>query len=213
MAVEGAGSSEPDVDATRVRAIGLISQLLTAALAAQDATEKQEPLRMDVWSEERLELWKANAQLIDTITMEFHFASGAHRDNDVPENEHVPTPAQERFYNEAGSLADLLAAVGHPRSAHYLLKTLEFFIDVDPRGVFLRIAATIRGGQKWRYEYDNLADDLFVRIVERYLAEYRSLLQQDAECSAALVEILDIFVRAGWLSARRLTYGLDEIYR
>lgn len=209
-AVDG---SEPDVDARRLRAIGLIDQLLTAALVAQDAIEQQEPRRMDEWAEERMQQWKANAQLIDTINMEFFFASGAHRDQNTPESEHIPTLAQERFYAEAGALAERLASVGHPRVAHHLLETLEFFIDVDPRGVFLRIAATIHGGQKWQYEYDNLAGDLFVRIVERYLAEYRSLLQQDAECSTALVDILDIFVRAGWLSARRLTYGLDEIYR
>jgi hypothetical protein len=205
--------SEPDVDARRLRAIGLVDQLLTAALLAQDAIEQQEPRRMDEWAEERMQQWKANAQLIDTINMEFFFASGAHRDQNAPESEHIPTVAQERFYAEAGALADRLASVGHPRVAHHLLETLEFFIDVDPRGVFLRIAATIHGGQKWQYEYDILAGDLFVRIVERYLAEYRSLLQQDAECSTALVDILDIFVRAGWLSARRLTYGLDEIYR
>jgi len=131
----------------------------------------------------------------------------------TPENEHVPTDAHKRFYEEAGALADQLATAGYPTCAHHLLETLEFFIDVDPRGAFLRIAATIRGGQRFGYQYDTLAPALFVRIVERYLAEHRSLLQQDAECSAALVDMLDIFVRAGWPEARRLTYGLDEIYR
>jgi hypothetical protein len=209
-AVDG---SEPDIDERRLRTIALVEQLLDGALKAQAAVEQPEPRRMDQWSEERVREWKGCAEVIDTINMEFHFASGAHRDQNTPEDEHVPSPAQERFYNETGALADQLTAIGHPRVAHHLLETLEFFIDVDPRGVFLRMAATIRGGQKWRYEYDNLAGDLFVRIIERYLAEHRSLLQQDAECSAALVDILDIFVRAGWPSARRLTYGLDEIYR
>jgi hypothetical protein len=209
-AVDG---SEPDVDAQRLRAIGLIDELLTAALAGQEAIEQREPRNMNEWSQERLDEWKANAQLIDTINMEFHFASGAHRDQNTPESEHVPTSAQRRFYDEAGSLADRLATAGYPSCAHHLLETLEFFIDVDPRGAFLRIAATIRGGQRWGYEGDVLAPAVFVRIVERYLAEHRSLLQQDAECSAALVDILDIFVRAGWPAARRLTYGLDEIYR
>ena len=205
--------SEPDIDAQRLRAIGLIDRLLTATLNAQADIEQPEPRRMEEWSEERLQQWQGNAQIIDKVNLEFFFASGAHRDQTVPESGHVPTPAQARFYDEAGALADRIATVGHPRVAHHLLETLEFFIDIDPRGVFLRIAATIHGGQKWGYQYDNLAGDLFVRIVERYLAEHRTLLQQDAACSAALVEILDIFVRAGWLSARRLTYGLDEIYR
>jgi hypothetical protein len=205
--------SEPDVDARRLRAIGLITQLLTSALAGQAAIEQQEPRNMNEWTQERLDEWKTNAQLIDTINMEFHFASGAHRDQGTPENEHVPTDAHKRFYEEAGALADQLATAGYPTCAHHLLETLEFFIDVDPRGAFLRIAATIRGGQRFGYQYDTLAPALFVRIVERYLAEHRSLLQQDAECSAALVDMLDIFVRAGWPEARRLTYGLDEIYR
>jgi hypothetical protein len=205
--------SEADIDAQRLRAIGLIDQLLTAALAGQEALEQQEPRNMNEWSQERLDEWKDNAQLIDTINMEFYFASGAHREQNTPEDEHVPTAAQRRFYDEAGSLADRLATAGYPSCAHHLLETLEFFVDVDPRGAFLRIAATIRGGQRWGYQYDVLAPAVFVRIVERYLAEHRTLLQQDAECSAALVDILDIFVRAGWPAARRLTYGLDEIYR
>ncbi len=132
--------SEPDVDAQRLRAVGLLDELLTAALAGQEAIEQQEPRNMNEWSQERLDEWKANAQLIDTINMEFHFASGAHRDQNTPESEHVPTPAQRRFYDEAGSLAPL-ATAGYPSCAHHLLETLEFFIDVDPLGAFLRIAA------------------------------------------------------------------------
>jgi hypothetical protein len=209
-AVDG---SEPDLDAQRLRAIGLIDQLLTAALDAQHTIEQQSQQNMTEWPRQRLGEWRANAQLIDTINMEFHFASGAHRDQNTPADEHVPTPAQRRFYDEAGSLADRLATAGYPSCAHHLLETLEFFIDVDPRGAFLRIAETIRGGQRWGYQYDTLAPAVFVRIVERYLAEHRSLIQQDADCSAGLVDVLDIFVRAGWPAARRLTYGLDEIYR
>jgi hypothetical protein len=205
--------SEPDIDATRARALGLVERLLAAATSAQKAIVEQHHQGMEEWPEEALEQWKAAAGLIDTINMEFYFASGAHRDNNVSEGEHQPTPLQERFYGEAGPIADRLTEIGYPRVAHHLLETLEFFIDVDPRGVFLRMAATIRAGRRWGYQYDNLAEGLFVRIVERYLAEHRTLLQQDADCSKALVEILDIFVRAGWTSARRLTYGLDQIYR
>ena len=79
----------------------------------------------------------------------------------------MPTAAQRRFYDEAGSLADRLATAGYPSCAHHLLETLEFFVDVDPRGVFLRIAATIRRGQRWGYQYDVLAPAVFVCITER----------------------------------------------
>jgi hypothetical protein len=118
-----------------------------------------------------------------------------------------------RFYSEASGIIDGLIDIGLPRVADHLLETLEHFVDVDPRGVFMRIVSTIRAGQPYGYQYDNLAEPLFVRLVERYLAEHRTMLQQDLECGRALVEILDIFVRAGLPSAPRLTYGLSEIYR
>jgi hypothetical protein len=50
-------------------------------------------------------------------------------------------------------------------------------------------------------------------LVERYLAEYRTIFREKAECRHVLIEILDIFVQAGWPSARRLTYRMEEIFR
>jgi hypothetical protein len=92
-------------------------------------------------------------------------------------------------------------------------RPLEHFIDVDPRVFFMRIVGTIRAGRPWGCQYDTMAEGLFVRLVERYLAEHRTMLLQDDECRSALIEILDTFVRAGWQSARRITYGRSDIYR
>ena len=79
--------------------------------------------------------------------------------------------------------------------------------------MFRRIARAIRGGEAAGYQFDSLAADLFVRLLEVYLAEHRAMLQRDAEARARLIEILDVFVRAGWPKARRLTYGLHELFR
>ena len=169
---------------------------------------------MDEWSEEALSKWRDVMKLIDNITSELYFASGAYdarKDRGVLPR--APSDAEIRFYPEASGIIDALVDIGVPRVAHHLLETLEHFVEVDPRGVFLRIVKTIRAGQPYGYQYDNLAEPVFVRIVERYLAEHRTMLQQDLECSRALVEILDVFVRAGWPSARRLTHGLSDIYR
>ena len=68
-------------------------------------------------------------------------------------------------------------------------------------------------GKRWNYQFEGLAADLIVRIVERYLAEYRSLLVENIECRTALRESLDVFVQAGWPAARRLSYRLDDIFR
>ena len=58
-----------------------------------------------------------------------------------------------------------------------------------------------------------MAENVLVGIVERYLAEYREIFQKDEDARQALVAILDTFVRAGSVGARRLSYGLDGIFR
>ena len=58
-----------------------------------------------------------------------------------------------------------------------------------------------------------MAAEYIVRIVERYLAEYRHLLQEDPEYRIALRKTLDAFVEAGWPAAQQLSYRLDEIFR
>ena len=79
--------------------------------------------------------------------------------------------------------------------------------------VFLCIGRVVRTGQQGGYQYESLAADLIVRLVEQYLADYPTLLQEDEECRHTLIEILDIFVLAGWSTARRLTYRLEDIFR
>jgi len=58
-----------------------------------------------------------------------------------------------------------------------------------------------------------MAVDLLVEVIERYLAEQRNLLQEDLQCREELIDILETFVNAGWPSARRLSYRMEEIFR
>lgn len=105
------------------------------------------------------------------------------------------------------------ADIGLVPIAHHLLETLEVLIPYDPSGVFRRVVAVIRGGRKGRYQYDRMAEEILVRVVERYLADYRSIFQRDEEARRALIEILDTFVQVGSEGARRLSYGLEGIFR
>jgi hypothetical protein len=155
------------------------------------------------------------SQIINTIGTESYFASGAYA---LKQQQHTAdrkplTQEQERFYREAGPLLDLLADVGFPSVAHHLLELLEVFIPCDAAGIFLRIGRVIRGGKKSGYQYESLAVDLMVGLVERYLAEYRPLLREQHECRQTLLDILDTFVQVGWPQARRLAYRLEEIYQ
>jgi hypothetical protein len=208
---------DPQQDAIRQRAFDLLTRLLDAAHNGLRTIQAAHmPAPFNTWPEAEQKNARALAQLIDHIGNEIYFASGAYdlkRQGGAGDRKQLTPEERVRFYHEAGSLLDTLAEVGLPSLAHHLLETLEAFIPFDPGGVFLRIGQVIRGGEKGGYQYESLAADLMVRLVERYLAEYRGLLRENEECRRALLEVLDIFVKAGWPSARRLTYRLEEIFR
>jgi hypothetical protein len=144
----------------------------------------------------------------DTAAQQLFFTSGAFKN---PSNDRTMLPP-DVFYQHAQPLFVLLAGIGYPHTAHYVLGTLKYFIAVDPPGVLLLVGDVVRTGSKYNYQYEQLAEGLMVEIVERYLAEYRPILR-DRACYTALMDILDIFVRVGWPRAHQLTYQLSDIYR
>jgi len=208
--------SNPEEDAVRNRTIYLLRTLLVSARKEiQKIEESYSGSSFEDWLPEHIELAQSLGQLINTAGSEIHFASGAYN-NQKQQNDsrNLITGSQmERFYHEMGAILDELATSGLPSVTYHLIETLEAFIPLDPRGVFLRIGSVVRAGKDGGYQYEGLASNLMVKILERYLAEYRTLLQEDSDCRRSLIEILDIFVQAGWPSARRLTYKLDEIFR
>jgi hypothetical protein len=205
-------------DAIRHRSLDLVGRIL---VSAQEGIRKLEGQYIDVpfdqWPPQDLQIARSLAGLVEHLGSEVYFASGAYgekkADNQTPNKTRLSSEQIARFYREVGPILDLLAESGFASVTHHLLETLEFFIPLDPRGVFILIGKVVRAGEKGGYQYESLAVDLVVNLVERYLAEYRALLRNDAECRKALVDILDIFVQAGWPSARRLVYRLEEIFR
>jgi hypothetical protein len=208
---------EPKQDIIRWRALELLKQILHSASNGLKQIEQCHPgVSLNEWPQEHQESAQKFARLIDHLAREIYFASGVYnnkkqKQTDAAEKlKHLPV---ERFYKEAGPILDELADIGFPSVTHHLLETLEAFIPLDPRGVFLRLGRVVSAGQKGGYQYESLASDLIVKLVERYIAEYRTLLRDDQECQKTLIKVLDIFVQAGWPSARRLTYRLEEIFR
>jgi hypothetical protein len=185
----------------------IIKRLLRSAREGLNKLEAaHKDSKFDEWPEPDQKNAQSFARIINSIGQQIYFTSGG-------KNDGILTPERERFYHEAVPIIDELTGFGFPSLSHHLLETLEHFIPLDPRGVFLRIGFVIKGGSKGGYQYESLAADLMVKLIERYLAEYRPLLGEDDECRKTLLEILDIFVQAGWPRARRLTYRLEAIFR
>jgi hypothetical protein len=121
---------------------------------------------------------------------------------------------RERFLKEMMPTLAALAQVPYPSVTHHLLETLEAFIPNDPPTVFRLVTdALISGGRTGGYQLESLGSDLFVRIVRRYLADFRGVVASEDDLRQRLVMALDIFVDAGWPEARRLVYDLPEMLR
>lgn len=208
--------SDPEADTVRKRALDVVERLFRSTQSSlRDLEERNAGIGFNDWPQGDREIATSLMRLIDGIGREVYFASGAFdaKSQGRAQGVRQVSPQSKRFYQEAGAILDELADAALPSVAHQLLETLEHFVPVDPRGVFLRIHRVVSAGQQAGYQYESMAADLIVRLVERYLAEYRKLLQQDADCRRALIEVLDVFVKVGWPSARRLTYRLEEIFR
>ena len=200
---------DPDADAARKRSWSFLLRVTRGvATEFRREAEREGDTHRVAGKKPTDEQMKDLATLLDSVGWNIYFASGAHDDDESP-SEHV----LRRFHIESGDVIDELAEVGLPQLSHHLLETLEVLVPADPRRVFLRVARVIRGGLKGGYQYDRMAEEVVVRFVDRYLADHRELFQRDEEVRRHLIGILDTFVHAGSESARRLSYGLDGIFR
>jgi len=118
-----------------------------------------------------------------------------------------------RFLREAAPLLDTLLTISLANVVHAVLETLQQLVECDPGPVLLRILTAVRSGQEGAYQFESLGLDLIVKLVRRYLADHRLLLQTERIYRDAIVEILDVFVRVGWPAAMELTFRLDEVFR
>jgi len=204
--------SDDSTHAVRRRAVELLIKLVSNTTGILRQMLEQERAGI-VPSEKEQEQFQTLVKLANSIAGEVYFASGAFQPDKQNYAPVIQKPEQERFYKEVGTIFDDLAIIGLPSLAHRLAETLEFFIPVDPLGVFLRIAAIVKAGKMWGYEYEDMAQDLITRIIERYLAEYRSIMQQNRQSQTALRETLETFMTAASIRAQALAYKVDEIFR
>jgi hypothetical protein len=209
-----ADTAESEKDAVRRRGLTLAARILSVASTEYrrlvTANNEKPSTEIDPALLDRARVLHG---LLDSLSTQIYFASGAFDLRQTPPRATPDRLQRERFLREASTLFDSLSTVGIAQVAYHLAETLESLLEFDPAGVFLKIRNTVRQARSGGFEYESLAAGVVVRIVQRFLAEYRAQLRENLECRKALVEILDIFVAAGWPSARQLTYRLEEIFR
>jgi hypothetical protein len=210
-------SPDPQRDAIRRRAFQAVEDILERAI------EERDRLRDD-WAavaiEERPQAvqrrLKQVFEIIDDVAQELYLASGAFQDG-ARGRDGSRTPldsgVRRRFLQESAACFERLIEHTIPGVAYHLIEMMETFIPVDPRDVLLRVSRIVRAYEREGYQHDGMAMMRVAAIVERYLNNHRDLLLQDAECRSALRQIMDVFVRAGWPEALRLSSRLDQIFR
>jgi hypothetical protein len=151
-------------------------------------------------------------RIADTLGSRLYFASGAFKGGNTSAHP-MAQESRRQFFANAQPIIRTLSSVSIPSLTHHLLEILLEFADLQPREVLLDAASILDSARASRYATDSMAADLAADIVERFIADERALLKNDAEARTALIRILDQFVQMGWPRANRLAYGLGEIYR
>jgi hypothetical protein len=206
-------AAHPDADGARARAVSLLGSLVqgvTTEYAAWEARAQQNALL----TESDMERVRELVGFIDLAAREVYFASGVFQARTSAEDaRQISTFQRVRLVQEASGILGRLADTGLAPVAHHLLELLESVVDQVPRQAFALIGRTLLAGERGGYQFEAVAEPLFVRLVERYLSDHREIFVREKDLQTMLLRMLDVFVKAGWPSAQRLTYRLDEIFR
>lgn len=178
----------------------------TGALSQDQITEEQR---------ERAEArYRAGERLLDHACNQLYFGAGVFRGSGNEEARGLNRPETMRqFLVEYGPLLEKISEVGTAQTIHHLVELYEYLIVAAPEEVFGRATKLmLDAGVREGYQFESLASNVLVRVVRRYLADYRSIFE-DTERRARLVQVLELFSSAGWPEALKLLYDLPDLLR
>lgn len=169
--------------------------------------------REDAAREVAIARYRAAEQIIHHLMNQLYFGSGAYQESNHPSHGLGTFEAMSSFLADYRPMLALLAKSHEPATHHHLIELYEYLIPGDPAGVFKALHGILLGaGMREGYHHESLALKLIVSIVTRYLADYRSLFEDEA-CRTELLEILKLFSDVGWPDAMKLLYDLPELLR
>lgn len=194
------------------RAAMIILEACSAASASSHAAVTQEQVEGDA-RENAIATYRAAESIIGHLMNQLYFGSGAHADNREAAVGLMSADTMRRFLDDYRPMLALLAASHEPSTHHHLVELYEFLIPSDPPGVFDALHALLTGpAAREGYHHESLAAPVIVRMVTRYIADHRSIFEDDTR-RVALVEILRLFSDVGWSDALKLLYDLPDLLR
>lgn len=178
----------------------------------RELTQRNPQIPVANWPQADIRALEVIFHLADTIAGEVLIASGA-SGSDRQDRWAQVDNRDCIFFREGFALIERLCDCPFAHPAYELIETLRFFVPCDPATVFGLIARCLRAAREDSIQFEQLAADLVVSIVEHYLSAYCALIQTDPILRHALLDVLDLFTVAGWPNAVRLVFRLEEVYR
>ena len=168
---------------------------------------------VDTYPPDAMRETRVDLKLLHEIAQRMYYASGVlQRSPSTNTFEETGSLDRESYY----LLRPMLAALGDipfASTAYNVLQTLSGAVEVDPRDVLLLACHTLKRGIDAGLAVDPLAEDHVRNFIMRYVFEHRGLLESDRGCLAAVMNVVDSFVTAGWPKWQDVVRALDSIYR
>jgi hypothetical protein len=170
-------------------------------------------------SEEKAKAINKLLDHVDEVAMRVYFSLDLKTELRMPDRA-LEEEDRRRVYFELKPLIAALATGSggvarhhlRPRTAHFLMEIFTGVLRYEPGEMIKLAAKTCKAASALSYQFDAMAISEVVKLVERSLADYKEALK-DPSVATALGEMLDLFVRAGWPEALRLTFKLDDAVR
>jgi hypothetical protein len=157
--------------------------------------------------EERVEELRACIELLNVAGMQLYFATGRTNGDEGGLTE----AGCDIFLQETAKTIERIGDSASPQTVYHLMQLIEILAPFGPTTAFDLTAHVIgAGGRLGGYQYESLGADLMVRLVGTFLADHKEIFEDDRR-RRALVDCLEIFMEAGWTTARRLLYRLPEL--
>ena len=207
----------PDGRETAKRAIDWLGKVITVTV---NGIQELSTTPHDQRSEEIHKKLHGTYRVIEKVIMRLYFEVVHQRDRSQEPSEKIPRELRCRFYNEVKPLMKQVVYFAADRengllfapTAYRFMQLLTSFLSCNPTEVLHLAAGVARSSERFGYNLDALAVQDVVKFVEIVLADHRSEVRE-GQALEDLLNLLDIFAKAGWSDALKLVWRLDEVFR
>lgn len=98
------------------------------------------------------------------------------------------------------------------RTAYYFMRLLTTFRRCHTKEVLHFAVGVAKVSERFGYNLDSLAVEDVVKFVETVLVDHRNEVRE-GQALEDLLNLLDVFAKAGWPDALKLVWRLDEVFR